>query len=240
MLEQRPFRRLDETGFTLAELSALYFSRTLVEALAATPFQQDVRSAFDKLAAVLTPGMKQFLDRLPLVLQAKAEPGAPAPAAPRSPRRARATGRGDAASPAHRNALPLDVEQSRKGLPDRAVPAGVRAGRPVRGGVRAGVQGSCAPSPSIASSGFRSPRNGSSHPMRRRKCSRTRSACTRARPSPSKSLSSRASPATSRNGCGTPRSRPRINLTAAFTSRCRCRTTGPCGAGSWDSARWPG
>ena len=76
MLEQRPFRRLDETGFTLAELSALYFSRTLVEALAATPFHHDVRSAFEKLSGALTPGMRQFLDRLPLVLQAKAEPGA--------------------------------------------------------------------------------------------------------------------------------------------------------------------
>jgi predicted DNA-binding transcriptional regulator YafY len=75
MLEQRPFRRLDETGFTLAELSALYFSRTLVEALAATPFHHDLRSAFDKLAGALSPGMRQFLDRLPLVLQAKAEPG---------------------------------------------------------------------------------------------------------------------------------------------------------------------
>ena len=30
-LEQRAFRRLTDTGFTLAELSALYFSRTLVE-----------------------------------------------------------------------------------------------------------------------------------------------------------------------------------------------------------------
>ena len=81
MLEHRAFRRLDETGFTLAELSALYFSRTLVECLAATPFQKDVRGAFDKLAGALTPGMRQFLDRLPLVIQAKAEPGAhPAPA----------------------------------------------------------------------------------------------------------------------------------------------------------------
>ena len=75
-LEHRAFRRLDETGFTLAELSALYFSRTLVECLAATPFQKDVRRAFDKLAGALTPGMRQFLDRLPLVMQAKAEPGA--------------------------------------------------------------------------------------------------------------------------------------------------------------------
>ena len=75
-LEHRAFKRLDDTGFTLAELSALYFSRTLVECLAATPFQGDVRSAFDKLAGALTPGMRQFLDRLPLVMQAKPEPGA--------------------------------------------------------------------------------------------------------------------------------------------------------------------
>jgi predicted DNA-binding transcriptional regulator YafY len=74
-LEQRAFRRLDDTGFTLAELTAIYFSRSLVECLAATPFQRDVRSAFDKLAAALTPGMRQFFDRLPLVIQAKAEPG---------------------------------------------------------------------------------------------------------------------------------------------------------------------
>lgn len=77
-LEQKAFRRLDTTGFTFAELSALYFSRTLVECLAATPFQKDVRSAFERLASALTPGMRQFLDRLPLVIQAKAEPGAQA------------------------------------------------------------------------------------------------------------------------------------------------------------------
>ena len=81
-LEQRAFRRLDDTGFNLAELSALYFTRTLAECLAATPFQQDVRNAFDKLAAALTPGMRQFLDRLPLAIQAKADPGVRAPAPP--------------------------------------------------------------------------------------------------------------------------------------------------------------
>lgn len=74
-LEAKAFRRLDDTGFTLAELSALYFSRTLVECLAATPFQQDVASAFDKLAAALTPGMRRFLDRLPLVFHTKGVPG---------------------------------------------------------------------------------------------------------------------------------------------------------------------
>ena len=71
MLEAKAFKRLDDTGFTLAELSALYFSRTLVECLAATPFRQDVASAFDKLSTALTPAMRQFLDKLPLVIQAK-------------------------------------------------------------------------------------------------------------------------------------------------------------------------
>ena len=40
-IEQKAFRRLDDTGFTLAELSALYFSRTLVESLTGTPFRSD-------------------------------------------------------------------------------------------------------------------------------------------------------------------------------------------------------
>jgi predicted DNA-binding transcriptional regulator YafY len=77
-MEQKAFRRLDDTAFTLAELSALYFSRTLVECLSGTPFQRDVSSAFDKLSGALTPGMKQFLDRMPLVMQAKPDPGAQA------------------------------------------------------------------------------------------------------------------------------------------------------------------
>jgi predicted DNA-binding transcriptional regulator YafY len=86
-LEAKAFRRLDDTGFTLAELSALYFSRTLVEVLAATPFQQDVAAAFDKLAGALTPGMRQFLDRLPLVIQAKGpSPRSGRPGGPRTER----------------------------------------------------------------------------------------------------------------------------------------------------------
>ena len=90
ILEHRAFRRLDDTGFTLAELSALYFSRTLVENLAATPFQRDVSSAFDKLAGALTPGMRQFLDRLPLAIQTKAEPGTRVAASGESPEAKRA------------------------------------------------------------------------------------------------------------------------------------------------------
>ena len=61
-------------GLTLSELSALYFSRTLLESLAGTPFRADVESAFDKLASSLTPHMRQFLDQLPQVIASKPDP----------------------------------------------------------------------------------------------------------------------------------------------------------------------
>ena len=66
-------------GLTLAELCALYFSRTLLESLSGTPFRDEVERAFDKLASALTPHMRQFLDQLPRVIitkaATKAEPG---------------------------------------------------------------------------------------------------------------------------------------------------------------------
>ena len=81
--EGHPRWRLDghalgglETGFTLAELSALYLSRNLLEAVAGTPFQRDLSLAFTRLAKMLSPRMRQFLDRLPTVLVAKPGPRA--------------------------------------------------------------------------------------------------------------------------------------------------------------------
>jgi len=61
-------------GLTLSEICALYFSRTLVETLAGTPFKDDVESAFDKLASALTPQLRKFLDQLPDIIAAKADP----------------------------------------------------------------------------------------------------------------------------------------------------------------------
>jgi len=61
-------------GLTVAELCALYFSRTLVESLAGTPFRDEVQSAFEKLGSALTPHMRQFLDQLPHVIAAKPDP----------------------------------------------------------------------------------------------------------------------------------------------------------------------
>jgi predicted DNA-binding transcriptional regulator YafY len=61
-------------GLTVSELCALYFSRTLLESLAGTPFRDEVESAFEKLAAVLTPHMREFLDQLPRVIATKGDP----------------------------------------------------------------------------------------------------------------------------------------------------------------------
>src|SRR5688572_1884379 len=65
-----------ETGFTLRELCALYLSRNLLEAVAGTPFQRDLTLAFGRLEKMLSPRMRQFLDRLPAVLVAKPGPRA--------------------------------------------------------------------------------------------------------------------------------------------------------------------
>lgn len=73
-LNRRPFHKLDHTAFTLAELSALYFSRTLVECLAVPPFAPDLQAAFAKLETALSPHMRKFLDRLPAAIQAKTAP----------------------------------------------------------------------------------------------------------------------------------------------------------------------
>ena len=143
-LEQRAFRRLDETGFTLAELTALYFSRSLVECLAATPFQRDVRSAFDKLAGGAHAGHAsvprspaarhagQGRARQP-VADGRSRDARDRVEAGRAPKRARgAAPRGHASPPPRVHALPLVFEQSRKGIPDRAVSSGVCAGWTVR------------------------------------------------------------------------------------------------------------
>src|SRR5512139_2820827 len=73
-LAGHPFKTLAETGFTLSELCAFYFSRTVLECLAGTSFSEDLKTGFDKISAVLTPRMRAFLDALPVVLTAKEEP----------------------------------------------------------------------------------------------------------------------------------------------------------------------
>jgi len=73
-LSGHPFKALAETGFTLSELCAFYFGRTVLECLAGAPFSAELKTGFEKLSGVLTPRMRAFLDRLPVVLAAKKEP----------------------------------------------------------------------------------------------------------------------------------------------------------------------
>jgi predicted DNA-binding transcriptional regulator YafY len=71
-MDPKAMGALARSGLTFAELSALYFSRALLECFAGTPLQQDLHGALDKFEAVLSPAMKKFLDRLPRVIAAKA------------------------------------------------------------------------------------------------------------------------------------------------------------------------
>jgi proteasome accessory factor B len=74
-LDGHAFKAL-EGSFTLGEMCALYLSRNLLESVVGSPFQRDLAMAFSRLEQLLTPRMRQFLDRLPVVLAAKPGPGA--------------------------------------------------------------------------------------------------------------------------------------------------------------------
>ena len=112
-MDPKAMGALARSGLTIAELSALYFSRALLECFAATPLLQDLQGALDKFEAVLSPAMKTFLDRLPRVLSAKA---------PHAKRQGRET------------------YQTTAKLLEASV-AGSRTGRPVPDRLRAGLFG---------------------------------------------------------------------------------------------------
>jgi predicted DNA-binding transcriptional regulator YafY len=74
-LNREAFRGITTAGFTLPELCALYFSRSLLRTLGGTPFHDSLDSAFDKLADALPPALWAFVDRLPQALAAKGHLG---------------------------------------------------------------------------------------------------------------------------------------------------------------------
>ncbi len=73
-LNREAFKGLVDSGLTVSELCALYFSRALMEYMAGTPFLRDLASAFEKFEACLTPAQLAYLDDFPKVLAAKPEP----------------------------------------------------------------------------------------------------------------------------------------------------------------------
>jgi predicted DNA-binding transcriptional regulator YafY len=72
-LTSKPFKRLTQSGLGLTEMCALYMSRSMLEALAGTPFREELTRALEKIQPTLPEGVRRFLDELPAVLNAKAE-----------------------------------------------------------------------------------------------------------------------------------------------------------------------
>lgn len=70
-MSRESFKTLVERGLSLTQLCALYFSRSLVEVLAGTPFHEELTGVFDQFEQALPARMRAFLDRLPGVLKAK-------------------------------------------------------------------------------------------------------------------------------------------------------------------------
>ncbi len=71
-LRARPFRALEETGLSVTELCALYFSRSLIAALTGAAFMDDVERALGKLERALPAASRKYLDRLSVLVKAKA------------------------------------------------------------------------------------------------------------------------------------------------------------------------
>jgi predicted DNA-binding transcriptional regulator YafY len=74
-IEAQPFRALED-GLSVADVAALYLSRSVVEALSGWPLADELRAAFEKLDRSLNPRMREFLSTLPQVVSTKAGPRA--------------------------------------------------------------------------------------------------------------------------------------------------------------------
>jgi predicted DNA-binding transcriptional regulator YafY len=70
-LDREGFGLLKDTGLTLEELSALYFSRSLLAAVAPGVFAASLENALEKLTECLPQRLWQFLEQLPEALAAK-------------------------------------------------------------------------------------------------------------------------------------------------------------------------
>ena len=74
-LDAMPFRAVQE-GLSVADVAALYLSRSVVESLSGWPLADELRDAFAKIEHALNPRMREFLSTLPQVLSTKAGPRA--------------------------------------------------------------------------------------------------------------------------------------------------------------------
>jgi predicted DNA-binding transcriptional regulator YafY len=69
-LPPRALAKVERDGFTIAELAALHMSRALFECFAESSLLKDLKGAFDKMDAALSPHMPRFLDQMPKAISA--------------------------------------------------------------------------------------------------------------------------------------------------------------------------
>ena len=74
-LDAMPFRAVQD-GLSVADVAALYVSRSVVESLSGWPLADELRGAFTKIDNALNPRMREFLSTLPQVISTKAGPRA--------------------------------------------------------------------------------------------------------------------------------------------------------------------
>ncbi len=77
-LDAQPFRSV-QAGLSVADVAALYLSRSIVEALSAWPLADELRTALAKIEGALNPRMREFLTTLPDFISTKAAPRASGP-----------------------------------------------------------------------------------------------------------------------------------------------------------------
>lgn len=71
-LNAAPFKALADLGISLLELCSLYMGRAMVAGLAGAPFAGALAAMCQKVERTLPPKMREFLDRLPSIIESKA------------------------------------------------------------------------------------------------------------------------------------------------------------------------
>lgn len=71
-LRAKPFRGLEQLGLSALELCALYFGRTILASGGVMPLADAMDRAFTKFESALPEATRKFLDRLPVMIKAKA------------------------------------------------------------------------------------------------------------------------------------------------------------------------
>ena len=135
-LRAKPLRGLEETGLSVLEMCALYFSRSLLQTLRGAPLEEEMNRAFAKLERALPSASRRFLDQLPLLTQDQGERTEEA-RRPEVARSARSPPRRLSLPSSRRHAVSLRIVATHEGLRDRTAARDLRGRRDLRDGMGA-------------------------------------------------------------------------------------------------------